>query len=158
MKFTLAALGCTLALTGVTVFAQQQQPQRDAAASGPTFTEKVKEAAHDLGEKTKETARKIKEKTQQAAHEAKTSDDGRNKSKSTDGSGNTTAATQLQRKADADLKTAKAKCGLFQDSARKSVCLKQAAAAHANAEVKVEQAKASGHNSTSTMGAGKPAR
>jgi hypothetical protein len=148
MKIALAALGCALALTGATAFAQQQN-------QGPTFTDKVKEAARDIGEKTKETARKVKEKAQQTAEKAKKSDDAGHDTKSAGDSGSTTAARQMQRKADADLKAARAKCDAMEDKSQKAVCQKQAAAAHANAEVKIEKAKAADQGNTATMGAGK---
>ncbi|MET0542742.1 MAG: hypothetical protein ABWZ88_13405 [Variovorax sp.] len=154
MKPTLAALGCILALTGATTLAQQQHPQNpgtsaSSSSSGPTLTDKVKQAAQTLGEKTKETAQKIKEKAQQVTQEAKTSDDaGENTKKGAAGS--STAAAKMQTKADADFKAAKAKCGSIEEKAQKAVCQKQAAAAHANAEVKIEKAKAANHSSTST--------
>lgn len=163
MKITLAALGCTLVLTGAAAFAQQQQPQNSgtsgsASSTGPTFTDKVKQAAQTVGEKTKETAQKIKEKAQQTAQKANTSDDAGQNTKSTGASGSSTAATKMQREADADFKMAKAKCDSLDDKLQKSVCQKQAVAAHANAEVKIEKAKAANQGSTSTMGAGKSSR
>ncbi|HSH88684.1 MAG TPA: hypothetical protein VK996_01805 [Ramlibacter sp.] len=146
MKLSLAALGCALALTGATALAEQSN-------TGPTFTDKVKEAARDIGEKTKETAQKVRQKAKQTAEKARKSDDAGHDTKSAGDTGSTTAARQMQRKADADLKAAKAKCDAMEDKSQKAVCQKQAAAAHANAEVKIEKAKAAGN--TSTMGAGK---
>ena len=148
MKIALAALGCALALTGATAFAQQQN-------QGPTFTDKVKEAARDIGEKTKETAQKVKQKAKQTAENARKSDDAGHDTKSAGDTGSTTATRQMQRKADADFKAAKAKCDAIDDRSQKAVCHKQATAAHANAEVKIEKAKAANQGSTSTMGAGK---
>jgi len=147
MKFALAALGCSIAFAGATAFAQQQN-------QGPTFTDKVKEAARDIGEKTKETAQKVRKKAQQTAEKAK-SDDAGHDAKPVGDTGSTTATRQMQRKADADLKAAKAKCDSMEDRSQKAVCQKQAAAAHANAEVKIEKAKAANQGNTRAMGAGK---
>lgn len=161
MKISLAAFGIALALSGASVLAQQQSQKTESgttsSSSGPTFTEKVKEAAQNIGEKTREAAQKMKEKAQQTADRSKAPDDAeKDRDNKSDGKrdGGSTAA-QMQKKADADLKAARAKCASMEDSSQKAICQKQAAAAHANAEVRVEKARAANQASTSTMGAGK---
>ncbi len=165
MKTSLASLGIILALAGTSALAQQQTQKSDSAgtsssSSGPTFTEKVKEAAQNIGDKTREAAQKMKEKAQQTADKSKANDvdKDRDNNKSNVNRNGSSAAAQMQKKADADLKSAKAKCAAMEDTSQKSVCMKQAVATHANAEVRIEKARAADQASTATMGAGKSSR
>ena len=162
MKYTLTALGCALALTCASSFAQQQSQGSGSSGNGnnssannstpgPTLTEKMKQAAHAVSEKTKDAVDKMKVKT----NDAKSSDDGNRAAKSDRATGSKTAAAQLQDKADANFKAAKAKCGDMGDKSKQAVCQKQAVADHANAEVKVEKTRQANSGSTSTMGAGR---
>jgi hypothetical protein len=155
MHRTLVALGCGLTFVVGSAFAQQQgqNPKSANESSGPTVTERAKEAAQAIGEKTKEAVGKVKDMAQDANR--KSEGDSR---QGADDNGKTAG---MQKKADADFKSAKTKCGSIQTSAQRTVCEKQAAVAHANAELRIAKANASGQASgqasgkTSTMGAGK---
>jgi hypothetical protein len=126
------ALGCALALSGASALAQQQD-------SGTSLTDKAKQAAQSLEEKAREAAGKTKDKTQGTTAES--------------------GPDQMQKQADADLKSAKAQCEPIQQKSRKTLCEKQATAAHANAEVEIQKARiAAEGGSTSAMGAGKSTR
>ena len=68
MQRTFIALGCALALAGGTALAQQQgSTDTQAGNSGPTFTEKVKGTAKEVGQKTKEAAKEVGQKTKEVA-------------------------------------------------------------------------------------------
>ena len=146
MQRTLVTLGCVLALAGGSALAQQhsQHNSNSSESSGGSFTEKAKEAAHAIGEKAKEATEKMKDKTASATK---------------GGSSDSPQARQMQEKADANYKSAKAKCDSIEGRAEKNLCEKQAAAAHAADEVTIARAelKAQGGSSSDTkaMGAGK---
>lgn len=138
MPRTLVALCCALALAGGSALAQQ--PSSD----GASLTDKAKSAARALGEKTKEAAEKVKSAVdQQAARTGGAARDPR----------------QMQQEADAEYKSAKARCQGMQQKLQKTLCEKEAAAAHAEAEVEVAKANlATQGGNTATMGAGKSSR
>lgn len=174
MQRTLLALSCALALASGNVLAQQSTPETPSPATGNptggTVTERARAAAEKIGDKTREAAGKAKDKAQDTAQKAKADTDqkaaasgsssGSKDTQAMGASGNagSSKAEQLQKKADADHKTAKARCDSLQAS-QKTLCEKQADAAHANAEVQVEKARLSAQGgSTATMGAGKSAQ
>ena len=65
----------------------------------------------------------------------------------------------MQKQADANFKSAKAKCDSVQPQAQQVVCEKRAAVAHANTELRIAKANAAAEGGkTSAMGAGKAAR
>ena len=126
MQRTLVAIGCVLAVSAGSALAQQQQP------SGGDLTERARQAAQAIGEKTKELAGKVKNKSDdQTAQSGKTAPSG---------------PERMQKQADADYKSAKAQCEV-KEGQQRTLCEKEATAAHAQAEVQVEKAKAA-------MGAG----
>ncbi|MBA2674691.1 hypothetical protein [Ramlibacter sp.] len=144
MKRTLVAFGCAFALLGGTQ--AQQQP------GGGSLADKAKQAAQTLGEKTREAAEKVKNATQNAKATAdqKTTESG--------GDGGGPETQRMQRQADANYKSASARCRPIEQRAQKTLCEKQATAAHANAEVAIAKAnlRARGQGgNTATMGAGK---
>ena len=123
MQRTLVAIGCVLAVSAGSALAQQQQ------SSGGDLTERAKQAAQAIGEKTKELAGKVKNKTDdQTAQSGKTAPSG---------------PERMQKQADADYKSAKAQCEV-KEGQQRTICEKEATAAHAQAEVQVEKAKAMG--------------
>ena len=145
MERTLLVLGCGLVLAVGSAFAQQKNSE------GPTMTEKAKEAVQTIGEKAKAGMDKVKDMAQETAQKAKTVDEPSSKSE------------RMQKQADADFKSAKAKCDSIEPRVRKTVCEKQAAVVHANAELRIAKAEAEAEaagqgGKTSTMGAGKAAR
>jgi hypothetical protein len=175
MQRTLVALGCALTLAGGSAIAQQQQQQNFGASSsgsnnssGGSLTDKAKQAAQTIGEKTKEAAEKAKDKVTQSTQGGQSGKSGQSgqsgkqaQAMGASGSGGSSANSandpkQMQKQADADFKSAKAQCEPIQQKSQKTLCEKQAIAAHANAEVDIEKAKvaAQGGN-TSSMGAGK---
>jgi hypothetical protein len=174
MKRNLVAIGCALAFAAGGALAQQQQTQSSGGtspagsnSSGTSLTDKAKQAAQTVGEKTKQAAEKVKDKTQETAQKAKSNSDqtaqsggqdtkamGASGSSGSSGSANDPLA-QRQKQADADLKSAKAQCEPIQQKAQKTLCEKKATAAHANAEVQIEQARVAQSGNTSAMGAGK---
>jgi hypothetical protein len=172
MQRTLVALGCALTLAGGSAIAQQQQQQNSGASSsgsnnssGGSLTDKAKQAAQTIGEKTKEAAEKAKDKVTQGGQSGQSGQSGQPgkqaQAMGASGSGGSSANSandpkQMQKQADADFKSAKAQCEPIQQKSQKTLCEKQAIAAHANAEVDIEKAKvaAQGGN-TSSMGAGK---
>lgn len=157
MQRTLVALGCCLTLAIGSAFAQQQNPKSTKDSAGPTMTEKAKDAAQTIGEKAKEAVDKVKDMAQDAADKSKAGADER-KAESGD-SGPSSKTRQMQAQADADFKAAKAKCDPIDSRVQKTVCEKQAAVAHANAELRIAKANAAAATGkTSTMGAGKAAR
>ena len=114
------------------------------SSSGGSFTEKAKQAAQTIEEKTKETAEKVWDKAK--SETSQTAQSGQSSGSS--GSGGSAGGTeQMQKQADADYKSAKAQCDT-KSGQQKTICEKEATAAHAQAEVQVEKAKAT------TMGAG----
>jgi hypothetical protein len=151
MHHSLVALGCGLTLVVGSAFAQQQgqNPRSANDSSQPTVTERAKDAAETLGEKAKGAMGKVKAMAQDANRKS----DG-DSGQGADDNGKTAG---MQKKADADFKSAKAKCGSIEASAQRTVCEKQAAVTHANAELRIARANASGQASgkTSAMGAGK---
>jgi len=168
MQRTLVALSCALALAGGTAFAQQQQQQSSGSSasgsnsSGGSLTDKAKQAAQTIGEKTKETAEKAKDKVAQSTQGGQSGQSGQSgkqtQSMGASGSSGSSAndPKQMQKQADADYKSAKAQCEPMQQKAQKTLCEKQATAAHANAEVDIEKAKVAAQGSnTSSMGASK---
>lgn len=125
MQRTLVAIGCVLAVSAGSALAQQQQDH----SSGGDLTEKARQAAQALGEKTRELAGKVKNKTDdQTAQSGKTAPSG---------------PERMQKQADADYKSAKAQCEV-KEGQQRTICEKEATAAHAQAEVQVEKAKAMG--------------
>lgn len=125
MQRTLVAIGCVLAVSAGSALAQQQQDH----SSGGDLTEKARQAAQALGEKTRELAGKVKNKTEdQTAQSGKTAPSG---------------PERMQKQADADYKSAKAQCEV-KEGQQRTICEKEATAAHAQAEVQVEKAKAMG--------------
>ena len=151
MQRTLVALGCGLTLVIGSAFAQQQHPAPKAAHdSGPTLSEKAKDAAHTIGEKAKEAVDKVKDMAHEAAEKSK-SDDGPSIAQSS-------KADRMQKQAEADFKVARAKCDAVEPRLQKTICEKQAAVMHANAELRIAKAEAAAAGKTSTMGAGKAAR
>ena len=152
MQRTLIALACGLALAAGGAFAQQTKPANDPP--GPTLSEKAKEAAETIGEKTKAAVEKMKDLAHESAQKSKAGDES---AKADDV--RSSKIEQMQERADADLKAAKAKCDGVEPRAQKTVCEKQAAVAHANAELRIAKAHAAAQaGKTSTMGAGKAAR
>ena len=144
MKRTLIALGCGLVLAIGTASAQQ----------GPTMTEKAKEAAQNIGEKAKDAMEKVKDMAQESARKSKADDDRKAASPAPSG-----RIERMQKQADADFKSAMAKCDPIEPRVQRTVCEKQAAVAHANAELRIAKADAAAQpGKTSTMGAGKAAR
>ena len=132
MQRTLVTLGIGLTFAIGSALAQQ-----------PTMTEKAKDAAHTIGEKTKEAVEKVKDMAQDAAPA---------------GAANA-KIERMQKQADADFKSAKAKCDPIEPRLKKTVCEKQAAVDHATAELRIAKANAAAQgDKTSTMGAGKAAR
>jgi hypothetical protein len=159
MKSTLLTLACALALAGGSAFAQQQNSKPAADPSGPTLTEKAKDAAETIGEKTKAAVEKVKDMAEESARKSKADNDQRAASRSGPSDAGRSKIEQMQAKADADYKLAKAKCDPIEPRAQKTVCEKQAAAAHANAELRIAQAEAAAQKGkTATMGAGKAAK
>ncbi len=125
MQRTLVAIGCVLAVSAGSALAQQQQDH----SSGGDLTDKAKQAAQALGEKTKELAGKVRNKTDDhTAQSGKTAPSG---------------PERMQKQADADYKSAKAQCEV-KEGQQRTICEKEATAAHAQAEVQVEKAKAMG--------------
>jgi hypothetical protein len=160
MKRTLFALGCALALAGGSAFAQQQGsgPRPAGDTSGPTLTEKAREAAETIGEKTKAAVEKVKDMAQESARKSKAGDD-QKAARSGPGDAQRSRIERMQAKADADFRLARSKCEPIEPRAQKTVCEKQAAAAHASAELRIAQAEAAAQEGkTSTMGAGKAAK
>jgi hypothetical protein len=179
MQRTLIALGCALALTAGSTFAQQQPTpgQTDSATNNPsggsmadrarqagqTITEKTKETASKARDKAQETAQKVKDDTdQKAAQGSSTQSMGASGSSGSSGSSSSSASAgaqdpkQMQKKVEADYKSAKAQCDTIQQKSQKTLCEKKAAAARANGEVQVEEAKAAAESSkSSSMGASK---
>jgi hypothetical protein len=161
MQRTFVAIGCALALAAGSTLAQQQQqsPSAGSAANnspGPSITEKAKEAAHAIGEKTKEAAEKVKEKAHETAQKAKSSSDDKTAQSSQPGQPGASRADQMQKQADDQYKSARAKCEPIQQKAQKTLCEKQATAAHANAEVDIAKANVAAEGGkTNRMGAGK---
>jgi hypothetical protein len=151
MQRNLIALGLGFTLAMGSALAQQQN-------SGPTMTEKAKEAAQTIGEKAKEAVDKVKDMAQESAQKSKKESD--EKSARADGDPALSAKIdKMQKQADADFKAAKAKCDSLEPRAQKTVCEKQAAVVHANAELRIAKAEAAAQaGQTSTMGAGKAAR
>ena len=151
MKRTLVALGCVLTLVVFSASAQQQgqSPSSVNESSVPTVTERAKDAAQTIGERAKEAVGKVKDMAQDANRKSK--------SDSRQGSDVNGKTAGMQKKADADFKSAKAKCDSIQASAQRTVCEKQADVSHATAELRIAKANASGQASgkTSAMGAGK---
>ena len=158
MKRTLVTLACALALAGGSATAQQQNSKPAADPSGPTLTEKAKDAAEIIGEKTKAAVEKVKDMAEESARKSKADGDQRSAGAGTSDAGRS-RIEQMQAKADADYKLAKSKCDPIEPRAQKTVCEKQAAAAHANAELRIAQAEAAAQKGkTATMGAGKAAK
>jgi hypothetical protein len=154
MQRTLVVLGCALCLAGGSALAQQQQQSDNA--SGASITDKAKHAAQILEEKAKHAAAVVKEKAQETAHKAKEVADDKTAQSGQGEQGGTSATQQMQKKADADYKSAKDKCEPMQQKAQKTLCEKQAAAAHANAEVDIAKASVAAEGGTTNrMGAGK---
>ena len=83
---TITSLAFALAAGGA--LAQQQQGP-GGNASGPTVTEKIKEAAHAAVEKTKEVAEEIKDKATEKSRESKA--EGQGDTSAGAGKGETTA-------------------------------------------------------------------
>jgi hypothetical protein len=134
MHRTFLTLSCVLALASGSALAQQQST--GAGSTGSSITEKAKEAAHALEEKTKEVVATVKEKAESTTHSG------------------SAATEQMQKQADANYKSAKARCEPMLQKAEKILCEKQAAAAHANAEVDIAKANlAAEGGKTSAMGA-----
>lgn len=173
MRRTLVSLGCALAFAG-SALAQQPStsPSPSDNASGGSLTERARQAAQDLGEKGKQAAETARDKAQETAGKAKA---GMQQATQSGQSGQPAQGTQsmgasgsaaggkdpqqMQKQADADYKSAKAQCEPIAQQAQKTLCEKQATAAHAAAEVEVEKAKmAAQGGGTSAMGAGKPAQ
>jgi hypothetical protein len=151
MQRTFVALGLGLTLAMGSAFAQQQ-------GSGPTMTDKAKEAAQAIGEKARDAMDKVKEAAQDAADKSK-ADDNEKAARSGQGDAPNSKIERMQKQADAELKAAKAKCDSIEPRVQKTVCEKQAAAVHANAELRIAKAHAAAQSGkTSTMGAGKAAR
>jgi hypothetical protein len=178
MQRTLIAVGCALAVTAGSSFAQQQpQPTPGSTGSasnnpsGGSITDRARQAAQTIGDKTREAAEKAKDKAQETAQKAKADSDQKSaQSGQSSPSGQDTQAMgasgsqkggandpqQMQKQADADYKSAKAQCEPMQQKSQKNLCEKQATAAHANAEVEIEKARAATEGSkSSAMGAGK---
>jgi hypothetical protein len=166
MHRTFVALGCALALAGGSALAQQQNSGASSSgsnnSSGGSFTDKAKQAAQTIGEKTKEAAEKAKDKVAQSSQGGQSGQSGQSskQSQSMGASGSSGSSAndpkQMQKQADADFKSAKAQCEPIQQKSQKTLCEKQATAAHANAEVDIEKAKATAQGgNTSSMGAGK---
>jgi hypothetical protein len=154
MQRTPIALICALAFAAGGAFAQQAA-HKDTSTD--TMAEKARHAAQTIGEKAKEAAGKVKEMAHEAAEKSKAATD--NKTADAGDGEVSDKVRQMQKQADADLKTAKAKCDAIEPRAQKTVCEKQAEAAHANAEVRIAKANAAAHaGKTSTMGAGKSAQ
>jgi hypothetical protein len=181
MQRTLIALGCALALTAGSTLAQQQPTpgKTDSATNNPSggsMADRAKQAGQTITEKTKETASKAKDKVQETAQKAKADSDQKaaqgsstqsmGASGSSGSSGSSSSASsqggaqdpqQMQKKVDADYKSAKAQCDTIQQKSQKTLCEKKATAAKANAEVQVEEAKAAAEGSkSSSMGRASP--
>ena len=143
MHRTLLSVGCAMALASGGVMAQQPHGTagHDSGSDG-SLADKAREAARAVTEKSREMAEKVQDK----AREAKPS-----------GRAESSRARELQRHADAAYKSARDKCDAVQQPAEKNLCEKQAAAAHAKAEVDVARAEVDAQRGgkTSTMGAGK---
>jgi hypothetical protein len=151
MQRTLVAFGLGLTLAIGSAFAQQQ-------SSGPTMTEKAKDAAQAIGERAKEAMDKVKDMAQEAAEKSKADDD-QKAARSGKSDAQLSKLERMQKQADADFKSAKAKCDAIEPRVQKTVCEKEAAAAHANAELRIAKADAAAQTGkTSAMGAGKAAR
>ena len=147
MHRAFVTLCCSLSLAGGSALAQQQPQQQ---GSGASLTDKAKQVAQDIGEKTREAAEAVKEKVQATGDKAKTDPS------SEGGQASAKGSERMQKQADAEFKSAKAKCDAIRQDAQKTLCEKQAAAAHANAEVRIAKANVEGQSgSTSSMGAGK---
>ena len=120
MQRTLIAM-VAFALAAGGALAQQQE-------QGGSLTDKARQAAHAIGEKTKEVAGKVMNKAEETARSDQAPLSG---------------PERMQKQADADYKSAKAQCEMKQGQ-QKTICGKEATAAHAQAEVQVEKAKAMG--------------
>ena len=146
MKRTLVTLSCVLSLAAGSAVAQQQQQ-----SSGESLGDKAKRAAQAVGEKTKETTGKVLDKVEQTAKPAPGAQSGQGGTNSMGASGSSGSAPndpqQMQKQADADLKSAKAQCETKQGQ-QKTICEKEAVAAHAQAEVAIEKAKVMGAGSS----------
>ncbi|HEX2547984.1 MAG TPA: hypothetical protein VHL79_24075 [Ramlibacter sp.] len=170
MQRTLVGLACALALAAGSAMAQQQPgggiglPPTDNP-SGASITERARQAAQALGEKTRKAAATAMEKAQEAAQKAKSVAEDRS---APSGAGTRTmgaaaaggsmspALREKQKRADADYKSAKDKCEAIQQPAQKNLCEKQAAAAHANAEVAIAKAQVQADGvKASTAGGGR---
>jgi uncharacterized protein YkwD len=151
MQHTLLALGCAFSLLAGSAFAQQQ------GGNDASMADKARQAAQTLGEKSKEAAGKMKDLAQEAAQKARAGAD-QNTADTRPGD-RSSESQQMQKRADADHKAARAKCERVQPDAQRNVCEKQAAVAHANAELRIARAEAAAQGGkTSAMGAGKAAR
>jgi len=160
MQRTLLALSCALILAGGSAFAQQQSSGLGSAATndtaGASITDKAKQAAQTIGEKAKEAAGKVKDMVQETAQKSKAAADQKTAQA---GDGPSSKSQQMQKRADAEFKSAKAKCAAIQRQVQKTVCEKQAAVTHANAELRIAKANAAAQGgNTSAMGAGKSAQ
>jgi len=158
MQRTLVALGCTLALAAGSAMAQQSGSGENASGS---LGDRARQAAQTLGEKAKEAAEKAKTKVEETTDKSKAgTDQSAQSSQGTTAMGSSgTDPQQMQRQADADYKSAKAQCEPIQQPSQKTICEKEATAAHANAEVRIEKAKVAAQGSATTgMGAGKSSR
>jgi hypothetical protein len=151
MQHTLIAIGCALSLLAGSALAQQP------GGSEPSMADKARQAAQVLGEKSKEAAGKVKDMAQETAQKARAATDN---DKADAGAGTRSReGQQMQKRADADHKAARAKCERIEPQAQRNVCEKQAAVAHANAELRIAKAEAAAQGGkTATMGAGKAAR
>lgn len=150
MQRNLVALACALGLAAGSALAQPQGTDAKATAdpSGPTMTDKARQAAQNLGEKARDAMGKVKELAQETADKSRADD--------TANPGRSAQSRKLQKQADADLQAARAKCDAIERDVQKTVCEKQAAVAHATAELRIAKAEAAAAGSkTATMGAGK---
>ncbi len=158
MQRTLVVLGCALTFIAGSALAQQQNAGGSSGGAndsgGASLTDKARQAAQTIGEKTKEAAGKVRDMAQEAAQKAKAGGD-----QNTGQRGQSPQSERMQKQADADFKSAKAKCDSVQAQAQRTVCEKRAAVTHANAELRIAKADAAAEGGkTSSMGAGKAAR
>ena len=131
MHRTLVILSTALTLAATSALAQQP-------SSGESLTDKAKQAAQAVGEKTRETAGKAMDKVEQAAQPSEGGQSGQSSQASS-----SARTASMQKQADADYKSAQAQCDT-KEGQQKTLCEKEARAAHAQAELQVEKAKAMG--------------